>query len=321
MRIAIRPADLPRDYPAIADVLEAEAADWAATAEEMAHEDAQRDPRYHHAVFVAEALYDTGPLTAAVMVGVAIVGHEALAFDEGRFEINLRVRPDWQGSGVGKLLYRTVLEHLAPFAPRELVAMAWRDLPRPSRFLMDRGFVEAGRRADRYLDVADFDFTSYAGLEERLRQRGIEVKTYADLSNDPARLEKLYELDWALWQDVPYGLPVAKKTLRQFAAEVSHPNFLADACFIAIHDGRFIGYSNLIDSGEGYNTDMTGVLRDYRGQGVGTLLKLRGVQYAQAHGNRRVWTVNDTNNAPILTLNTKLGFVLAGENIRYVKRM
>lgn len=47
---------------------------------------------------------------------------------------------------------------------------------------------------------------------------------------------------------------------------------------------------------EGYNIDMTGVLRPYRGRGVATLLKLRGIRYAQAHGNRPLYTVNDSAN-------------------------
>jgi GNAT superfamily N-acetyltransferase len=318
MNIAIRLAIVPQDYPAIAVVLQAESPEWGATADELAHDDAGRDPRYYWAVLVAEAAVDNTPL----MVGVAFIGQDTLAQREGAFEIDLRVRPDWQGRGVGKALYQAALAQLAPLAPHELTAMVWQAHPRSARFLIDRGFVETWQRIDSYLDVAGFDWTPYAGLEERLESQGIQIVTYAELAGDSDRLTRLYELDCALWQDVPYGQAVVRRSPRQYATEtVNHPSYLPDACFIALKDGAFVGYSNLLAIEAGYSIDMTGVLRAYRGKGVATALKLRGIRYAQEHGNRRLWAVNDSANAAMLALNQKLGFVREGMNVRYVKRL
>jgi RimJ/RimL family protein N-acetyltransferase len=75
----------------------------------------------------------------------------------------------------------------------------------------------------------------------------------------------------------------------------------------------------LLGGDEGYNTDMTGVLRPYRGKGVATLLKLRGIRYAQERGKPKLWAVNDSVNTAMLSLNKKLGFVREGANIRYRK--
>ena len=94
---------------------------------------------------------------------------------------------------------------------------------------------------------------------------------------------------------------------------------MPDACFIAVKRGEFVGYSNLITAQAGFDTDMTGVLRPYRGKGVATVLKLRGIRYAQEHGNRRLYVVNDSVNAAMLGLNAKLGFVRDGVNVRYRK--
>lgn len=317
MNIRVRPANLPQEYGAIAAVLEAEAPGWGASAEELAHEDAQRDPRYHHATFVAEVVDGQEP----GIVGVAQTGHEPLAHRDDKHLINLRVHPDWQGRGVGKALYAAVLDHLAPFAPYELCADVWQAHPRTPRFLTERGFVELWQRIDSYLDVADFDFSPYAGLADKLREAGLEIKTYEQLGDDPNRLVKLYELDWALWQDVPYfGQVVVKRSLAQFAAdEVEHPKFLPDACFIAVKAGEYIGYSNLSEFDHGLNTEMTGVLRPERGQGVATQLKLCGIRYAQGHGNLRLWTVNDSVNAGVIALNQKLGFKPEGAIVRYAK--
>jgi mycothiol synthase len=318
MSITIRPASLPQDYARIAEVLQDENPGWAATGEELAHEDAERDPRYHHATFVAEELDTAQPL----MVGVGFVGHDTMAHQEGRFEINLRVREAWQGRGVGKALYAAILGHLAPLKPSELCAVVWQAHPRSARFLTERGFAETWLRIDSNLDTTGFDFTPYDRLEQRLNDSGITITTYADLVDDPDRLVKLYELDWALWQDVPFGQPVAKRTLEQFAAtEVNHPSSLHDACFIAVKDGEYIGYSRLIGGSDGYNTDMTGVLRVYRGIGLATLLKLYGIRYTQEHGARYLSAVNDAVNAAMLGLNQKLGFVRVGALVRFVNRL
>jgi mycothiol synthase len=315
MNITIRPPKLPQEYLAIAAVLKSDNP-GAATADELAYDDAARDPSQHHATLVAEVFERGEPLIA----GVAFVGNDPLAHREGLCEIDLRVHLHWQGHGVGKALYQVVMEHLAALGAHEVTSMVWQAHPRSARFLVDRGFAEVWQRADSSLDVADFDWTPYAGLEEQLHVYGIEVTTYTALANDPGRLEKLYELDWALWRDVPYGQAVARRSIEQFAATgVNHPRFLPDACFIAVKDGELVGYSNLITAQEGFDTDMTGVLRSYRGKGVATLLKLRGIRYAQQHGNQKLWVVNDSVNVAMLGLNAKLGFVRGGVNVRYLK--
>jgi hypothetical protein len=96
---------------------------------------------------------------------------------------------------------------------------------------------------------------------------------------------------------------------------------VADACFIAVKESDFIGYSNLSEVDEGFNTEMTGVLSTYRGRGVATLLKLYSIRYAQAHGNRPLLTQNDSVNQAMLGLNRKLGFVLSGADLRFVKKL
>lgn len=299
-------------------MLEAESPGWGESAEELAYADATHDRRYHHATFVAEETSGDSPL----VVGVAFVGHDVLAHREGKFEINLVVRPDWQGRGVGKALYVALLERLAPIWPQELVAMVGHDQPRPLRFLAERGFVECWRRVDWQLNTLTFDFTPYAELEERLNREGITIKRYTELAADPTCLVKWYELDWALWQSIPYGQTVAKRSFEQFVAgEVNHPNFLPDGCFFALAEDELIGYSNLTTHEQGLNTEMTGVLPAYRGRSVATLLKLYGIRYAQAQGVDRLDTENDAVNHAMIALNQKLGFVQTGARLRFVKQM
>lgn len=317
MQLTIRPATIPQDYPAIAAVLEEENPGWGQSAEELAYADATCDPNHYHTTLVAEETSGAAPL----LVGVAFVGHDPVAYQEHAFYLNLRVRPAWQGRGVGKALYDALCQRLAPRHPQELIALVWQAHPRTPRFLRERGFVERWRRVDSMLDATAFDFTPYGTLEEELQAQGITIKSYAELADDPDRLTKLYELDWALWQSIPYGQAVTKRTLAQFTAEVNNPQFLPTACFIALANAQFIGYSSLSTTDEGFNTEMTGVLPAYRGRGVATLLKVYGIRYAVAQGNPRLDTQNDVSNEGMLALNRKLGFVQIGATLRLVKTL
>ena len=78
MKITIRPAILPRYYAPIAAVLAVENLGWAATVEELAHEDASRDRRYYHAAFVAEA----AERDQMFVVGVAFTELDKLALGQ-----------------------------------------------------------------------------------------------------------------------------------------------------------------------------------------------------------------------------------------------
>jgi GNAT superfamily N-acetyltransferase len=318
MDLHVRPAALPHDYAEIAHVLTAENPEWPTTVEALQHADAARDPQLHRAVFVAE----DASAAHKPLVGVASVGHDLMAHRPGKFKLDIRVPPELQGRGIGAALYRTLLTHLEPLQPRELQTDVWETLERAVRFVSDRGFVEAWRRIDSRLEVRQFDAGPYADLEARLRALGIVIKTYAELEAHPRRLDKLSELDWALWQDVPYGEAVTPKSREHFEKETVHnPDFIPEACFIALRGDEFVGYSYLT-SGDGFFLcELTGVRRGHRGQGLATLLKLRGIRYAQDHGQWEIRTVNDSVNTAVLALNARLGFQRDGATIRFVKHV
>lgn len=310
--IAIREAIYPADYAIMAAVLTAEHGDWPVSAAELAAADSARDPRFYHLALLAEL--------DGEVVGVGTVGHIPYIHREDRFGIDLHVRPERQGQGAGKALYDTLLEGLASHHPGELITEAWEALPRPARFLSERGFRPTWRRIDSTLQVSHFDFTPYSGLEERLLAQGISMATYAGMTGDPDRARKLHRLDFALLQDMPYGEPQTMLPLEQFIGEtLNAPAFLPEACFIARSGEEWIGYSNLLIKERFFETQMTGVLPLWRGKGVATLLKLKGIQYALAHGALELRTTNDAVNAAMLAINRRLGFQEVGAMIRWNK--
>jgi len=72
-----------------------------------------------------------------------------------------------------------------------------------------------------------------------------------------------------------------------------------------------VGMSDVhrIDSEHGVlNQDDTGVIREYRGRGIATSLKLKVIDFGKKNGYGTIKTWNDSGNASMLAINNKLGF-------------
>src|SRR5262249_47910804 len=111
--------------------------------------------------------------------------------------------------------------------------------------------------------------------------------------------------------DEPGCQPFAPVPLDTVARWFSRPGLITEACFIARDGGRYIGMTALSLTDEedgGIYQGFTGVLREFRREGVALSLKLRAIDYARRHGYRFIRAVNHHLNLPMLILNEKLGF-------------
>ena len=103
-------------------------------------------------------------------------------------------------------------------------------------------------------------------------------------------------------------------------SHIYNPNFREEAFFIAKHEDDYVGYTALCfppDSDP--ETEMTGVLREYRRKGIATALKYKSIEYAQKKGIEHIRTFNDTTNVGMLGINEKLGFKKLPAWIEFVK--
>ena len=93
---------------------------------------------------------------------------------------------------------------------------------------------------------------------------------------------------------------------------------------VGLDRGEYVGltelWSNQADPGL-FDIGVTGVLRSHRRRGIGTALKLRGIEFAQKRGIRELCTWNASNNGAILAVNRRLGFVRRPAHIAYVKEV
>lgn len=274
----------------------------------------------------------------AVSDGGTIVGHGACyeAFwqnQPGTYSFDFSARPDREGSGVDTQLYDTIMAVLQQRPDLELCETRMReDHTARIDFLLANGFVPAMRSPTSAIDVAAFDPGPYPYLEPRLLSEGIILQTLAEFQRQaPNWKEQLYELRWALLQDVPSIDPPIKPSMEEFEQQIlDDPALAPEAWFLAIDTthanpnsiGALVGMSNLWINDPTFqrlDAGLTGVVRSHRRRGIATALKVRTIVFGQLHGAKRIATSNEEDN-PMFQLNLQLGFQPKPAWVTYRKR-
>jgi hypothetical protein len=68
-------------------------------------------------------------------------------------------------------------------------------------------------------------------------------------------------------------------------------------------------------------TAFTGTARSHRGRGLARLVKLASIAWAAEHRIERMLTGNDSTDAPMLAVNSRLGYAPVSEHYSYAKEL
>jgi GNAT superfamily N-acetyltransferase len=247
------------------------------------------------------------------IVGFGDIANLPDMYHPRKFMANIIVDPEQHGRGIGRAIYNRLNEELVNLNAMLVWAMCKEDLPRRIEFFRRRGFSEKTRLWESRLDLTRADPARFAGYIEKALKEGITFTTLAEEQpHGQNSFREIHELVQLITADMPREAAFTPLTYEQWETfSLKNPQLLPEGYLIAKDGPKYVGMSNVfrIDTEPGVlQQDDTGVIREYRGRGIATALKLKVIEYGKKHGYRMVKTWNDSINAPMLAVNTKLGF-------------
>ena len=228
----------------------------------------------------------------------------------GRFYIKVIVAPEARGQGLGAQMYEDALRLARQHGATHLESVVREEDEVSVRFAKQRGFQVERHLFESSLDLADFDERPYHDLLSRLEVQGFRFFSLADAGLTDENKHRLYEVNRSASLDGP-GSTGTFPDFYAFSKNVFEASwFRADTQLLASQTDRWVGLAAIgIYPADlhAYNA-FTGVLREYRGRGLAQALKLQTILLAKREGMRYIRTHNDSNNAPMLAINRKLGY-------------
>lgn len=291
MPFTLRTANLPTDYPRIAELL-GTAITPPFTAAELAREDAEMPPGS-----IKEQIVAATP--SGDVIGYARA-HRYPNTKAGKFYIYLVVDPAVRGQGAGAALLGAIERFARAHGADYLLGDVRDNDPASLAFMERRGYSVQRHSFYSVLDLTAWDPARFAGVSEQVRAGGIEI-----IATEAER--EVYELMSHTMTDLPGYEAQSFMTFETWRSAFRKP----ESHIIAAAEGdRFVGVTILerMDDGS-YYTPHTSVLKEYRGRQIALALKLAAVDYARSQGAQSMSTGNDSLNAPMLAVNRRLGYV------------
>ncbi len=218
--------------------------------------------------------------------------------DDGIGSVDVVVAPDRQRRGVGTALAAYVEQHCSGLGLHTVRGMSL-DTASARAMAARHGFRETYASTTSTVDPRTIDPEPVPD--------DVRLVRFGDL-DDP---QALFELDLEVSQDVPGDESFEAMTLADWSARFWRTAMVDDDCsLVAYVDAELAGLTMLrVDrpTGRAHN-NITGVRRRHRGRGLARLLKSHSLHRAGGLGITVAATENDETNAPMLAVNTALGY-------------
>lgn len=177
------------------------------------------------------------------------------------------------------------------------------------------GYAEVRRQSISELDLEacrEKLLETARHLRQLMLEQGVSLLTL-DRDTDPDCLPKLYEMTITAEKDIPTTMPWRTESFDEWQRSwFTNPSVRKDRFWIAREGDAIVGLSAIdypVTRGFPW-TSFTATSRSVRGRGIARALKYESVVQAMGLGHKRVRTMNDGENAPILHINQEMGYRL-----------
>jgi mycothiol synthase len=206
-----------------------------------------------------------------------------------------------------------------------LLAYCAEDEPEMLQALASLGYARERTEKVWELDLREHGVRLVQEAEDardRMDREDVRLLTVADWE-DKDRLRKLHRLNESTVQDVPHSLPIVPEVFEDFVKRFHSPDRRLDRWWIAVDGDQPVAMSYL-KFPPVRGTVWTGYTctdRDHRGRGIARAVKLQSLAQAAELGVTVVQTDNDSENAPMLHINERLGYVRRPGWVEHHKRV
>ena len=243
------------------------------------------------------------------VIGYWDVEHEAWE-KPGHFFLKVIVAPEYRSRKLGSQMYSDALRMAREQGATELVSTIREDNAISKQFVEKRGFTIKHHSFDSTLNLTCFEEAKFDYLLEHIHAEGFRFLSLAEAGLTEENKHKLYVVNRESALDNP-GNDGNFPDFYAFSKNVFDASwFRTDSQILASFGDRWVGLAAIAlypQDGHAYNA-FTGVLREFRGRGLGQALKLQTILLAKREGMRYVRTNNDSENGPMLAINRKLGY-------------
>ncbi|MGE5676305.1 MAG: GNAT family N-acetyltransferase [Mycobacterium leprae] len=231
----------------------------------------------------------------------------------GRFFTQVFVDRAHRRQGIGRLLYEDALRFVLANGGRIVQCQVRDDDPDSLAFAERRGFAVDRQQFRSMLSIATCHDDRWQGAVDRAEALGIRFRTLAELGFSAETLRNLYNLTGQVVRDIPgRSLDGPRQSFEEFCEGFRRAALPPECQLVALDGVTWVGVALLspkMQDGQCLlENDLTGVDRRYRGLGIAQALKVLAVRIARDYGADYIWTRNDSQNAPILAINRKMGY-------------
>jgi len=255
------------------------------------------------------------------------VGNVQLAWwtgDPYAYTLDICVDAADERKGVGTRLHDHLLTRLQARKATRLLDWLRADASSGRRFAERHGFHETGHVVEEYrLVLSSARDTDYPGVEERLRKGGLLITTLASLDAESEPLLRSLQRLWTEGGDDagPSDQTALDDSFTSWRRQVlQSPGLSSETHWVALEGGRPVGMAFLKKlSADEYENDYMVVAAAQRGRGIATALKLRAISWARSHGVDSFYTSSEIGNAPMIAINTRLGYEPVGRRLEVAR--
>ncbi|QAY65949.1 GNAT family N-acetyltransferase [Paenibacillus protaetiae] len=311
MGIILRELRLPEDYKGLAALLNTH---WSEpVTSERLEEDDRKLYTTGHTYRDEEgrlAGYDRTRIVAATEDGLIagyVWGWRAPWTERGHLNHTIVVAEPFRKQGIGSRLLEHALQWGTLLGADTFVTTIWDDEEDSLRFARRAGLDIDTHAFQSVLEISAAD---PKWLEQDVYNPDIRYATYAELQQDGASEQKLYELYKETLVDIP-GFTGEVPVLEEWRKwHLMVEGYAPERVIVAVDGDRFVGVTNVLHNLQtnGMYHEFTGVSRPYRGRKIAQDLKIQAVRLAVNNQAAYIKTDNDSANAPILSVNRRLGY-------------